>query len=156
MATAPVLRHVLAALTAFASGAAAQHQQVFLNINPSWSPDGRQLVFESARHGNTTLYIINADGTGERRLTSTGSCDDTHPAWSPDGRRIAFDSDRDGSENVYTMTSDGTDVRRLTNGPDRSGHASWSPDGERIVFSSGRDASAAIWTIRPDGADRRA
>ena len=60
MAWSPVSRHVLAAVAAFASGAGAQQQQVFLNINPSWSPDGRQLVFESARHGNTTLYIINA------------------------------------------------------------------------------------------------
>ena len=95
-------------------GAAAQQPQVFLNINPSWSPDGRQLVFESARHGNTTLYIINADGTGERRLTSTGYGDDTHPAWSPDGRTILFDSSRDGAFHLYTIHPDGTDERRLT------------------------------------------
>src|SRR6476469_962376 len=98
MATDPVSRHVLAAVIAFASGAGAQQpEQVFLNINPSWSPDGRQLVFESARHGNTTLYIINADGTGEHRLTFTGYGDDTHPAWSPDGRTILYDSSRDGT-----------------------------------------------------------
>src|SRR6187200_389644 len=114
MATALVLRRVLAAVTALASGAAAQQQQVFLNINPSWSPDGRQLVFESARNGNTTLYIISADGTGERRLTFTGSGDDTHSAWSPDGRTILFDSSRDGAFHLYTIRPDGTDERRLT------------------------------------------
>ena len=91
MRMTPVLRHAFIATCLASVGAAQQQPQVFLNINPSWSPDGRQLVFESARHGNTTLYVINADGTGERRLTFTGYGDDTHPAWSPDGRWIAFD-----------------------------------------------------------------
>jgi TolB protein len=66
------------------------------NINPSWSPDRFRLVFESRRHGRAPLYIINADGTGERRLTRNGA-DDTHPAWSPDGSTIVFDSTRDGT-----------------------------------------------------------
>src|SRR4051812_39945173 len=74
----------------------------FLNINPSWSPDGKQLVFQSERiAGRTNLYIIHADGMDERRLTSTGA-DDTHPAWSADGKTIVFDSNRDGVWNLYT------------------------------------------------------
>src|SRR5579862_2996866 len=75
----------------------------FLNINPSWSPNGRQLVFESARNaGRENLYVINVDGTGERRLTFT-MADDTHPVWSPDGTTIMFDSNRDGAWNLYTI-----------------------------------------------------
>jgi len=144
MAWSPVSRHVLAAVAAFASGAGAQQQQVFLNINPSWSPDGRQLVFESARNGNTTLYVISADGTGERRLTFTGSGDDTHPAWSPDGRTILFDSSRDGAFHLYTIRPDGTDERRLTIRDASASvmfarHPTWSPDGRQIVFDSDRD-----------------
>jgi len=88
----------LSALVLVATVASAQ-DQVFLNINPSWSPDGRHLVFESARHGRIGLYIINADGTGERRLTHHVA-DDTHPAWSPDGNWIVFDSNRDGVWNL--------------------------------------------------------
>src|SRR5687767_5691920 len=61
----------------------------FLNINPSWSPDGKRLVFQSERHGHTQLYVIDADGTAERRLTRNGA-EDTHPAWSPDGEWILF------------------------------------------------------------------
>ena len=83
------------ALLATADAAMAQNAP-FLNINPSWSPDGRRLVFESRRHGDAELYIINADGTGERRLTWSGG-EDTHAAWSPDGSTIVFDSDRDGN-----------------------------------------------------------
>src|SRR5689334_22329492 len=155
MATAPGFR-VLAAVTAFASGAGAQQPQVFLNINPSWSPDGRQLVFESARHGNTTLYTINADGTGERRLTYTGYGDDTHPAWSPDGKTILFDSSRDGTFHLYTIRPDGTDERRLTIRDTSSAlmfarHPSWSPDGRRIAFDSDRDGDEEVYVMNGDG-----
>src|SRR5215211_2922913 len=102
------------AATLLTAPGGAQQPQIFLNINPSWSPDGRQLVFQSQRQGNTTLYIINADGTGERRLTRTAYGDDTHPAWSPDGQTILFDSSRDGTWHLYTIRPDGTGEQRLT------------------------------------------
>lgn len=72
-------------------------------ISPSWSPDGRRLGFVSFadRNGSTCpasncspngeIYIVNADGTGLRRLTNSRA-DDQHPTWSPDGGRIAFAS----------------------------------------------------------------
>src|SRR3712207_3404046 len=83
--------------SASAVAARAQQQPVFLNINPSWSPDGRQLVFQTDRHGRRTeLYIVDADGSGERQLT-WNDADDTPPAWSPDGSQILFDSNRDGA-----------------------------------------------------------
>src|SRR5688500_1723756 len=127
----------------------------FLNINPSWSPDGRQLVYESDRHDRGALYIINTDGTGERRLTFTGA-DDTHPSWSPDGSRIVFDSDRDGVWNLHSIRPDGTDERRLTHPatatrPAFARHPAWSPDGKRIAFDSGRDSITHIWVMNADG-----
>jgi TolB protein len=84
---------------ATASLSAASQQRPFVDINPSWSPDGRFLVFESWRHGDAELYLIAADGTREQRLTWTGGSD-THPSWSPDGLEILFDSDRDGAWNL--------------------------------------------------------
>src|SRR5215203_3904623 len=148
------------ALLAFVTPASAQQQQAFLNINPSWSPDGRQLVFESARHGNTTLYIINADGTGERRLTTTRYGDDTHPQWSPDGRTILFDSDRDGAFHLYTIHPDGTGEQRLTVRDTSTAltfarHPSWSPDGRRIAFDSDRDGDEEVYVMDADGRNVR-
>src|SRR6186713_597325 len=85
----------------------------FLNINPSWSPDGRSIALESRRHGEPEIYVMSADGSGLRRLTRNPSSD-THPVWMPDGREIVFDSDRDGTWNLYAIRPDGTGERRLT------------------------------------------
>lgn len=125
--------------------------QNFLNINPSWSPDGCQLVFESRQHGTASLYVINVDGTGERRLTWTTG-DDTHPSWSPDGSRIVYDSNRDGEWNLYAIKPDGTDDRRLTfPGAARTltfaRHPAWSPDGRRIAFDSERDTDEEVFVM---------
>jgi TolB protein len=59
---------------------------------------------------------MNADGTGQTRLTNNPSWDDS-PSWSPDGNKIAFDSARDGNGEIYIMNADGTGQTRLTNNP---------------------------------------
>ncbi|MFZ2095417.1 MAG: hypothetical protein WAV05_02150 [Anaerolineales bacterium] len=56
---------------------------------PSWSPDGRYIAFASQRDGNPEIYIMNADGTDQRRLTHFED-DDWQAAWSPDSTLIAF------------------------------------------------------------------
>ena len=67
---------------------------------------------------------MNADGSGQRRLTRRGA----QPGWSPDGRTIAFMSKRDGQAEIYVMNADGSEQRNLTRTP--GGHESsfvWSP-----------------------------
>src|SRR6188508_387922 len=94
--------------------------------SPSWSPDGRRIAFYSDRDGNAEIYVMNADGSGVRRLTNT-KADEGYPSWSPDGRTITFDSDRDGNFEIYAMDADGSNPRRLTNHPARDVSASWAP-----------------------------
>jgi TolB protein len=134
----------------------------FTNINPSWSPDGRRLVFQSERDrepGNVEIYVIGADGSGLRRLT-TSPRQDTHPAWSPDGRWIAFDSNRSGRFHIYLMAADGSEVRRVTS-EDHSGgrtgarHPSWSPDGRQLLFDSDMSGDEEIYAIAADGSGQR-
>lgn len=149
----------LLVLAVFAATAAAQRADApFTNINPSWSPDGTRLVFESRRHpGRTEIYVINVDGTGERRLTvSDSSVENTHPSWSPDGTTIAFDSNRDRSWNIYVIGADGGNARRVTSAtgptsPSFARHPEWSPDGRLIAFDSDRDGNGELYVIRPDG-----
>jgi len=58
---------------------------------------------------------MNADGSGQRRLTRNRA-EDSNPAWSPNGKKIAFQSDRDGVPEIYVMSADGNGQRRLTRG----------------------------------------
>jgi Tol biopolymer transport system component len=98
--------------------------------NPSWSPDGTRIAFDSTRDGNWELYVMNADGSGQTRLTDHPALD-ARPVWSPDGRLIAFESERVGRglRRVYVMAADGSNVRRLTAGQDVG--ADWQALGPR-------------------------
>ena len=76
-------------------------------FDPSWSPDGTQIAF--ARYEgccNPEIYVMNADGSDERRLTALDGFD-TNPAWSPDGTKIAWE--RNG---IWVMNADGSDQSR--------------------------------------------
>jgi TolB protein len=119
--------------------------------SPAWSPDGQQIAFYSERDGRGDIYVMNADGSGEQRLTDTAA-DEGYPSWSPDGRTITFDSDRDGNFEIYAMDADGGNLRRITNHPARDVSASWAPDGSEIAFMSDRGGSGFdIYVMRPDG-----
>jgi CubicO group peptidase (beta-lactamase class C family) len=106
-----------------------------------WSPDGQQIAFSSSRNLNPELYLINADGTGLRRLT-TDTAVDFLPRWSPDAMTLAFASDRGAltkmplpEPDLWLLDVATGQTRPLTNGlGDVLGH-SWSPNGDRIVFT---------------------
>lgn len=126
--------------------------------NPAWSPDGRKMVFESNLEGKYTLFVINADGTGLRRLTSDSSVN-TQPNWSPDGRRIVFSSNRSGNTELYTMNADGTGVTRLTSmGRGAWYRSSFSPDGKWVAFQGRPDNTETrdrVFVIGVDGSELR-
>lgn len=104
---------------------------------PKLSPDGKRVVFVSERDGNADIYVINVDGSDERRLTDSPALD-LDPAWSPDGDRIAFDSDPNGYPELYMMNADGSDSYPIEGAPPWAVFPAFAPDGERIAFSSGK------------------
>jgi Tol biopolymer transport system component len=97
---------------------------------PSWSPDGKKIVFSSRRQvTDMQIYVMNADGSQLTKLT-TGDSSKYSPSWSPDGRRIVFTSGGPypARDDVCIMNADGSNVVNLTNTPDIDDYlAIWSP-----------------------------
>ena len=102
------------------------------------------------------IQIINADGTGQTKLTAGGSILDDDPVYSPDGSKIAFSRQKGFQTDICIMNADGTNVVTVISGdgpPQNSNrHPSWSPDGSKFVFTSNRGgAGAEIWMANADG-----
>jgi Tol biopolymer transport system component len=117
--------------------------------NPSWSPDGTRIAFQSNRNsGELNLWTIDPDGTNAVQLT-TNVNEDRHPAWSPDGAWIAFDSDRAGTFDIWLLpvAGDEADAQNLTFGNDDDVEPAWSPGGATIYFASSRgdETDFDIW-----------
>jgi Tol biopolymer transport system component len=115
---------------------------------PSWSPDGKRLVFRVMGDGEAGLRILTLESGKVTPLTSEY---DTFPVWSPRGDRIAFCSFRDGDFDIYTVHPDGSELRKLTNSHSNDAHPIWSPNGNWIVFSSARKGFKDEGMLNPGG-----
>jgi TolB protein len=150
-----------------------------VDYEPFWSPDGRQIVLISSRHGGMKVHVMDASsvnhGSDMRQLT-IGEAEDDAPAWSPDGKKIGFVSIRGGVSQIFAINADGTDARQLTKGNAENIHPTWSPDSAKILFNTTHffgataadgtnipsdnkvigeqiDKKMDLATIRPDGSD---
>lgn len=134
-----------------------------LDQYPSWSPDGTKIVFNSARDGyegiseirsmNGEIYIMNADGSDQTRLTQDGG-HDGRPMWSPDGTKILFETDRNGHGELYVMNADGSEQTNLTNNGKDAFAQAWSLDGQQIAFTTTRDGDFEIYVMNADGSNQ--
>jgi Tol biopolymer transport system component len=130
----------------------------------AWSPDGRRIAFKSRRNGNNELYVMNADGSGQTRLTNSFNVSEGQPAWSPDGTRLLY---RKTPDNPITQNADiwQIDVNPAAPNPrpvlERTGderYPSYSPDGTKIVFRGDQDlidhsGDEELYVMNADGTD---
>jgi Tol biopolymer transport system component len=118
------------------------------NFSPRWSANGRRIVFTSLRDGNPEVYVMEADGGNQTRVTNDPAFD-FNPSWSPDGQRIAFQRRTTQLYDIYAVDVDGGGLANLTNGQGGNEPA-WSPDGTKIAFISGNN----VFSMNADGTGR--
>jgi Tol biopolymer transport system component len=96
--------------------------------SPDWSPGGSKIAYSSEdnRNGNSDIFVMNADGTGKKKLTKNAALD-TDPAFSPNGRFIVFVSNRDGDYEVWRMRRDGSRKVQLTRNTVHDYTPDWQP-----------------------------
>jgi Tol biopolymer transport system component len=129
--------------------------------SPSYSPNGRLIVFSGNRDPGSTqgrhIYLMNRDGRDVTQLTS-GDFYDGNPSFSANGKFVVFDRGalQGRTSHIFSVAVDGSELRQLTDGPDSDYDPTFTPNGRRIVFvsnriSSGRRDRSNIFSMRPDG-----
>lgn len=134
---------------------------LLFDVEPSWSPDGSQLVFSSARTGHPMIYVVNLASKIANQLTFAGQYN-ASPSWSPKGDKILFSAQRTAETNfdIYMIDPDGNNLSRMTVG-DRPGrkvnseNASWAPTGRHFAFGSNEDGHYAIYVMTVDATGKR-
>lgn len=130
---------------------------------PWWSPDGRQIIYRAnhptddrelkdyrdllalrlVRPSRVELWVMNADGSGQRQVTRLGGAN-FGPSWTPDGTQIIFASNyrnpRGGNFDLYLVSLDGTGLTQITNDEGFDGFPMFSPDGKKLIWGSQRNA----------------
>jgi TolB protein len=125
-----------------------------INLNPDFSPDGREILFTSYKRRNPDLYKRALSSTVEVPVSSRKGLNITG-TWSPDGTRIALALSKDGNSEIYTLARDGSSPTRLTDNHAIEVSPVWSPDGSRIAFVSDRLGKPQIFIMDADGGNVR-
>src|SRR5262249_7312071 len=108
------------------------------NMDPSLSPDGKEMIFISVIAGREQLMRRTIEGGPVRQLTRDDA-DHEDPAWSPDGRRVAFVLVKPGVEQIQLLDRAGGAVEPLTPAEARTIHPDWSPDGRSVAYCTDDD-----------------
>lgn len=134
---------------------------------PQWSPDGTKIVFYSNRKLDgsnamndnqvSNVWLINADGTGLKPLTTFTTVGVLNPQWSPDGSKVVF-----VSTNIQVINTDGSGLKAITSNVYAS-QPQWSPDGSKIVYQSWQKPDGSIssngpvniWIMNADGSNQK-
>lgn len=125
-----------------------------IDVDATWSPDGKKMAFVSKRAGTPQIYVQEMGNNRIQRLTFKGRYN-TQPSWSPKGDKIAYSSMEEGQLNIYVIDVEGNHPIRLTHNQGDNEAPSWSPDGNLIAFRSTREGVSRIYVMTAYGTDQR-
>jgi TolB protein len=112
------------------------NQHASLNMTPEFLPDGSKMLFSSTVGGGSAqVYMVNPDGGGIQRITSTRTIEVEARVNPKNGRDVVFVSGRTGHPQIFRMNLDGSDAQQLTSGEGEATNPAWHPDGKLIAFS---------------------
>ena len=123
-----------------------------INLNPDFSPNGREIIYTSYKRKNPNLYRRELF-TGTEALISARPGVNITGAYSPDGKRIALTMSKEGNSEIYLIDTTGRQLARLTNNQAIDVSPVWSPDGSHIAFTSDRLGRPQIFVMKADGGD---
>lgn len=136
-----------------------QSNQVSLlfDVESSWAPDGKRLVFSSARTGHPMIYVLDVASKIANQLTFAGQYN-ASPSWSPRGDKILFAAQRTGEGNfdVYMIDPDGNNLSRMTAGEStrrrriNSENPSWAPTGRHFAFANNEEGHYSVYVMTVD------
>ena len=128
-----------------------------VNSMPSWSPDGKKLVYvHSLGYKKYELCILDIVTRKKTKLTSVKDKNIiNYPAFSPDGKTIAYSSDISGNYEIWLYDIARGSRTRLTENRYIDTYPTWSPSGNQILFTSARSGSMALWIMNRDGSDAK-
>jgi Tol biopolymer transport system component len=133
---------------------------------PSWSSDGKHIVYRVWRGQELGLRVLNLEDHSVKVLTTEN---DNVPFWAPHDNRIVFTRKHNGDFDIFTIRSDGSDLHQITKSPGNDAHAVWTEDGKYVMWSSGRygfkdeaalydnnpQPYASIFIMKADGTEQR-
>lgn len=125
-----------------------------INLNPDFSPNGREIVYTSYKRGNPDLYRRELFTGAEARIASSAGTN-AGGAWAPDGTRIALSQSKEGDAEIYVIDKSGRQLAKLTSNSAIDISPAWSPDGTNLIFVSDRFGSPQIFIMAADGAGVR-
>ena len=118
--------------------------------SPTFSPDGRLVVYAFAETGPQQLWSVTPLGTDKKQLTQCQGISNW-PSFTPDGETLVFANSRENNYEIYSMRVDGSSEQRLTTNGSMDIRPTVSPDGSRIAFSSTRDGNHDVYVMGVDG-----
>lgn len=125
-----------------------------INLNPEFSPNGREIIYTSYKKKNPDLYRREIFSGSEARISSFPGINAT-ATYATSGDKIALVLSKDGNSEIYVMGKDGRNVTRLTNNPAIDVAPAWSPDGSQIAFVSDRLGKPQVFIMNADGSGVR-